>query len=218
MDVSKSLKDSSEALPTPELLMKAAKSVFARRGYDGATVKEIADTAGVNISLVSYYFQGKEGLYRSCLERFGGERLAVSERVLTPPESLEDFRVRLQLFAEEFVEAHVQEPEVTLILHRECVSDMPVTKDLFRNVFIKIFENLVKFFKSAQKADILRDDLDLHIATTLFMGSLVHSIRIDPIQQELFDKSLAQTGFRKKVVQLAVRQFIEGAQAQGGRP
>ena len=45
---------------TRDLLIKAARSLFALQGYKATTVKEIADKAGVNISLISYHFDGKE--------------------------------------------------------------------------------------------------------------------------------------------------------------
>ena len=71
-----------EASNTTQALLAAAKKIFAARGYDGATVKEIAERADCNVSLVSYHFGGKEGLYRACLEQFGSQRAASAERLL----------------------------------------------------------------------------------------------------------------------------------------
>ena len=52
-------------------LIDAAKKVFARHGFYGATVQQIAKEAGVNVSLISHHFGGKEALYRECLSGFG---------------------------------------------------------------------------------------------------------------------------------------------------
>lgn len=46
------------------LLLEAALDEFAAKGYSGARVTDIAARAGVNRQLISYYFGGKEGLYR----------------------------------------------------------------------------------------------------------------------------------------------------------
>jgi AcrR family transcriptional regulator len=46
-------------------LLEAAAAVFARKGYGDATVAEICDEAGANISAVNYHFGTKEELYRS---------------------------------------------------------------------------------------------------------------------------------------------------------
>jgi AcrR family transcriptional regulator len=49
-------------------IMGAARRVFAERGFDGATVREITDAAGVNTAAVNYYFRSKEELIRSVFE------------------------------------------------------------------------------------------------------------------------------------------------------
>jgi TetR/AcrR family transcriptional regulator len=45
-------------------LLSAALDEFAAKGLAGARVQDIAQRAGVNKQLISYYFGGKEGLYR----------------------------------------------------------------------------------------------------------------------------------------------------------
>jgi len=44
-------------------ILDAAKVEFGAKGFAGARVSDIADRAGVNKQLISYYFGGKEGLY-----------------------------------------------------------------------------------------------------------------------------------------------------------
>lgn len=53
---------------TRETLLAAAVAQFAREGYAGARVDEIAQAAGVNKQLVYHYWGSKEGLYLAALE------------------------------------------------------------------------------------------------------------------------------------------------------
>jgi AcrR family transcriptional regulator len=44
-------------------LLQAAGPIFAAKGFDAATVREICQQAGANIAAVNYYFRDKERLY-----------------------------------------------------------------------------------------------------------------------------------------------------------
>jgi len=51
------------AANTRQAILHSARSAFARAGYDGAGVREIANGAGVTAMLVNRYFGSKEGLF-----------------------------------------------------------------------------------------------------------------------------------------------------------
>lgn len=51
-----------------KLILDAAMTEFATHGYAGARIAAIAARAGVNQQLISYYFDGKEGLYQAMSE------------------------------------------------------------------------------------------------------------------------------------------------------
>ncbi|MFJ8390391.1 TetR/AcrR family transcriptional regulator [Streptomyces sp. NPDC094438] len=55
---------------TKALILDAATEVFSAKGFAGARVSEIAARAGVNQQLITYYFDGKEGLYREIGRRW----------------------------------------------------------------------------------------------------------------------------------------------------
>lgn len=52
---------------TPEQILDAARQLFAERGYQGATIRAIAERADVNSALVHHYFASKEKLYVAAL-------------------------------------------------------------------------------------------------------------------------------------------------------
>ncbi len=57
-------------MDTKSRLLEQAARVFAEKGYDGASVRDITDAAAVNISAIRYYFGGKKELYNAILESF----------------------------------------------------------------------------------------------------------------------------------------------------
>lgn len=53
-------------------LLLAALKKFGEKGYENASVREIADEAGQNVAAIAYYFGNKEKLYAAVLEGIGG--------------------------------------------------------------------------------------------------------------------------------------------------
>jgi AcrR family transcriptional regulator len=60
-----------------ELILRAARSVFLRKGLDGARMQEIADEAGINKALLHYYFRTKEKLFLAVFNNVLNEFLPV---------------------------------------------------------------------------------------------------------------------------------------------
>lgn len=72
---------------TKQALLAAAVTVFAERGFDGATTKEVAARAGVNEGLIQRYFGGKAGLLQAIVGNMCSERLTAC-RAAPPADSL----------------------------------------------------------------------------------------------------------------------------------
>ncbi|WP_051507376.1 TetR family transcriptional regulator [Saccharibacillus sacchari] len=51
-------------------IVKAAKKLMAQKGFESTTVREICAEADANLSLVSYYYGGKEHVFEAVLETF----------------------------------------------------------------------------------------------------------------------------------------------------
>ncbi|EQA46337.1 transcriptional regulator, TetR family [Leptospira broomii serovar Hurstbridge str. 5399] len=67
--LAKSFPKKRDRIGTEKALMKAAIQVFAQKGYDAATTKDIAGLAGANEALIMRYFGGKQGLLEAILTR-----------------------------------------------------------------------------------------------------------------------------------------------------
>ncbi|HPZ83759.1 MAG TPA: TetR family transcriptional regulator, partial [Thermogutta sp.] len=54
---------SVEVDDTKSRLLTAAGELFAERGFEGATARQICERAGVNLAAINYHFKSKEQLY-----------------------------------------------------------------------------------------------------------------------------------------------------------
>ncbi len=54
-------------------LLQTSARIFAQKGYDGTSVREIVSAAKMNVSAVSYYFKDKRSLYLATVEYLAQE-------------------------------------------------------------------------------------------------------------------------------------------------
>lgn len=94
-------------------ILRAAEESFATAGFVGATTRQVAARAGVNVATLHYHFGNKEKLYRAVLDASSGAELHVpgagwapAERLAAVVEALWDFGA-----------AHPSQPRLSL-LHR----------------------------------------------------------------------------------------------------
>lgn len=68
----------ADAQATQARILSTAYDLFASRGIDGASIRDIAKGAGVSLAMVHHYFGSKQGLYEACigamLKELGGLR------------------------------------------------------------------------------------------------------------------------------------------------
>lgn len=83
----------ADAQATQARILSTAYDLFASRGIDGASIRDIAKGAGVSLAMVHHYFGSKQGLYEACigamLKELGGLRAELeghfSKGELPPP-------------------------------------------------------------------------------------------------------------------------------------
>jgi len=80
---------------TKERILGAAEELFARHGFDGASLRQLTAAAGVNLAAVNYHFGSKDRLieevFRRRLDELNGRRMAALARIAGQDETtLED--------------------------------------------------------------------------------------------------------------------------------
>lgn len=123
-------------------VMDAASILFFQKGYHGTSVRDIADKASVNVSLISYYFKGKQGLFEHAVTEYYEEYLNTIEKklkqtTLTP--AIQKLK-ELTSFIIQYKQRHLQ---LSCLIHRELsldsvfVREMAVTYLAKENFYIK---------------------------------------------------------------------------------
>lgn len=111
-----------------ERILLSAEKLFAERGFNGVSVQEITEMAGVNKAMVYYYFQSKLSLYRELL-KVGLESLKDALDLAMQQTTVEQ---RLRTFLTNYYEAVAARPQLARLVYREvlgyglqCEPDLP---------------------------------------------------------------------------------------------
>jgi len=106
----------SRAAETRQRILQTAVRLFARKGYDGASVDEIVAQANINKRMVYHYFRNKDGLYAAALEEVFERLAGVEAQIFQDHPSADAAMERITLAWFEFLRSN---PEFTALLHWE---------------------------------------------------------------------------------------------------
>lgn len=164
---------------TKASLLSAAAKVFARRGYDGASISEITSEAGLTSGAIYAHYGSKAELFNATLEAYAEKDLdlflaAGSERVADAITAIgATFDHREETEASLLISAVVaagNDPEVSVLLQRGVAG----REKLFRSLIASAQES------GALAADLSPDAVS-RFCLMVSMGSLVvEALGIDP--------------------------------------
>lgn len=115
---------------TRRLLLDVAGQVFAEKGFEGSTAKEICERAGTNAAAVNYYFGGVEALYGAVLEDARNRVISV-QAVARAVEGKSDPREKLEAVFAVVIETllgPLSSSWVLRVLARDVVTPTPTTE------------------------------------------------------------------------------------------
>lgn len=124
MSDSKTEKENSRHSETRQAILAHALEVFAEKGFDGATTRDIAARADVNHAMINYYFTNKEELWKQAVDLLF-ERLNAAIKMTD--EDFEKLHENPRAFLKEFFRRYIkycaQYPEHARIMIQESVRD-----------------------------------------------------------------------------------------------
>lgn len=77
-----SVRPKEEKEKSKQRILISATKLFAQKGYNGASVREICKDAHANICMISYFWGGKEGLYRGIIENLVEKQIQYAKSFL----------------------------------------------------------------------------------------------------------------------------------------
>ncbi len=111
--------DASAGNTTRDKLIETAKELFLTKGVDRVGVREIATKAGINLSLMNYYFRSKEMLFEAIFEMLINEKAGVLKQILDSDKPLEE---KIREYVYSYIDILIDDPLlvsfVLSVIHR----------------------------------------------------------------------------------------------------
>ena len=189
-------------------ILDAAVELFSECGYDGVSMRQIAEAAGVSKSNIYHHFASKEALYLGILH---GSAQHLSEIVEDLAEGGGDFQRRLRLFAEAHLEhLFANETTLRLVLREAFSGDEEKSRMVVDQVVGGIFNRMVTIFQAGQQAGIVRADLDPGLCATLLMGANLFFFQAQGMLQLIPEAGFAKdsTGFNRQMVEIMLNGML----------
>lgn len=192
---------------TEQIIIEVAIELFAKNGFEGTSTREICKQAGVNISLISYYFGGKKELYEKVIVEITGNIINYMKLSLgfgANPENFDNIAIEekinllykaLNSIIDYFYSDKISDSAIMILFREQMTSGVPINAEGY-----KVFKRLL--------ASILnKDENDKEIIfRTLTIIGQIHSARI--IKQFSL-KMMNQSGYSKEDIQM-LKQIIMG--------
>ena len=161
-------------------ILDAAARVFARKGYERATTKEIADEADVGEGTIYSYFASKRDLLLKLVSSMSGSLLTAPAGI--PPD---DFESLIAAFLRDRLTLTEQNLDLTRVLLYEARFDDDLRREYVENVLRKMATRLEERMKPLIEAGVLRP-IHTGVATLAIMGSFLGFVLLErELQTEL---------------------------------
>jgi AcrR family transcriptional regulator len=118
---------------TEERIFDAATDVFTKKGMDGARMQDIANQAGINKSLLHYYYRSKDRLFDAVFEKIAGKMFSKFAPVFDENLTLED---KIRFFFREHISFLQKNPRLPAFLLNEINRNPARIKRVIRNIDI----------------------------------------------------------------------------------
>ncbi|CUH94130.1 hypothetical protein P22_0192 [Propionispora sp. 2/2-37] len=185
-------------------MIQSATPLFARKGFAGVSIRELAEAAKVNSALIAYHFGNKEGLYAAVLDEqfrpISGMLENASLRKMNPLEVI-------LYYTESVYAIHKSSPFLIRFLHSELTNPTACFDTVVKRYIGQIYPFLYKTFEEGVNSGYFSADLNPNYAVLSLAGILNFYFIAKPMAMEFWPQEQVQD---QSYLMQAVRIYLNG--------
>src|SRR5215217_7090727 len=152
-------------------IIEVAERLFAKKGFAGTSVRDIAQEADVNVSMISYYFGSKEKLIEALFQLRMGESRNRLETLLTD-EELSPMQ-KINMLIDSVIDRLMGNQCFHNIMMREALTSErnAAISEHIMNLKLSNVALMQRLIQEGQEAGVFRDDIDMSLMSTTLYGT-----------------------------------------------
>ncbi|MBS1729300.1 MAG: TetR/AcrR family transcriptional regulator [Bacteroidetes bacterium] len=164
-------------------IMEKAEELFAAKGYDGTSIREIARAAHVNLAMVSYYFGSKEKLMEALFkERMSLMKLKIES--LLKNENISPFQ-KVEILIDEYLTKVIDRQ----FFYKIMLCEMAQQKNKVILKFISDiklnYANMIRgLVEEGQQKKVFKKDIDIMLLMNTMTGTVTQMILNKEVYRE----------------------------------
>lgn len=179
-------------------ILSVAEQLFAENGFDGTSVRDIAQLANVNLAMISYYFGSKEKLLEALIEDRAGYTLGILEE-LSKDQTLTPWD-KIDRVLEFYVDKILNNYRFHCIMSQQYNQTRSTEiKELIINIKLRNLEQIKKVITDGQKKKDFRK-VDIEFTMASVFGTLTQIVNSKSLYCRLLKvDETDEATFRKKI-------------------
>jgi len=155
-------------------IILVAEKLFSEQGFAGTSVREIAEGAGVNVAMISYYFNSKEKLMEAIFTERTNRMTEKLEKLLQDDKlsPLEKLNVLVDDYINKLIEKH---KFYKLMYFEQMLDNNPAINALVQKLKKTNGELFAKLIRDGQQKKIFRKNIDAVFMIHTMIGTIMHS-------------------------------------------
>ncbi|MDO9376656.1 MAG: TetR/AcrR family transcriptional regulator [Bacteroidota bacterium] len=152
-------------------IIETAERLFADRGFDGTSVRDIAEEAGINIAMISYYFGSKEKLMEAIFElRVGSLQGRVETLIKDTSMSPVD---KVNMLIDEHIDRVLQKQFFyRIMVSVQLTNKNPSIIKVANKIKIRNAEIVSELIKEGQKKGVFKKNIDIILMLNTLVGTV----------------------------------------------
>lgn len=156
-------------------IIEAAEKLFAERGFDGASVRDIAQDADVNVAMISYYFGSKEKLMEAVFEK-RTHNIRIKVENLLQDKSIAPLQ-KVYILIDDYVDKFIHQKEFHKIMMREqMINKHTHIAHLIHELKKRNLESIKTLISEGQKTGAFKKNIDVILMMTTMVGTVSQMI------------------------------------------